>query len=345
MSLALTDTEILDLATGTLNELGRLRFNSIAERLQDYEVMSRLMKRDKVMFEGGKGIQRTIMVDHSNAAKQVGMFNSDTVNVVDSLQIMDVPWRHTTTNWSWDRREPLMNTSTEQIVDIMKVRRAQSMIALAEHLENQFWSKPSSSSDKLDIFGIDYWLVTNSSTGFNGGNPSGFTAGAGNIDSSTYTRWANYTGQYTQVSKDGLIRMMRTAMRKIRFKSPINIRDYRRGTGDRYRIYCNETTIQKFEDVGESQNENLGRDLAPFDGMMAFRRAPIVWAPEKDTDSTNPVYMVNMDWFYPVCLRGDYMRESSPAFASNQHNVLRVHVDMTWNLLCTDRRRQAVFYE
>ena len=32
-------------------------------------------------------------------------------------------------------------------------------------------------------FGVLYWLVYNASTGFNGGNPTGFSAGAGNLDS------------------------------------------------------------------------------------------------------------------------------------------------------------------
>src|SRR5690606_3042281 len=108
--------------------------------------------------------------------------------------------------------------------------------------------KPADSDDKLAPFGIPYWVVKDSTAGFNGGNPSGFSSGAGGLDSSRHTRWANYTDSYTNVTKADLIKKMRTAYRKIRFKSPMNVPDYRRGRGDQYRIYVNEETISDFED-------------------------------------------------------------------------------------------------
>jgi hypothetical protein len=186
--------------------------------------------------------------------------------------------------------------------------------------------------------------VKNSSTGFNGGDPAGFASGAGNLATATYSTWKNYTAQYTNVTKSDLISKMRTAYRKIKFESPVDIPDYRRGRGDQYRIYLNETTIKAFEDLGEQQNENLGRDLASMDDTITFRRNPLVWTPELDSDTTYPIYMLNFAYFAPVFLKGDYLRESDPAKAEGQHNVFVVFVDLTWNILCTDRRRQAVFY-
>src|SRR3990172_8119856 len=127
----LADSDIGDLVKGTLNELGRMHFNQIATTLQNYECMGRLLRDDKISFDDGKAIQRTIMVDHSGAAKQVGMYETDVVNVGDVLVIMDIPWRHTTTNYAYERREILMNRGGSRIVDLLKVRRADSMISLA----------------------------------------------------------------------------------------------------------------------------------------------------------------------------------------------------------------------
>ena len=338
----LSDKAIVDLVAGTLDNLGRLRFNQIAQELVRYEVLGRLMRRDKMKFDSGTGIQRNLMLNHSDAAKHVGLYAEDDVNVADVLGKIDIPWRHTTTNYAFERREMLMNSGGEKIVDLLTTRRSDAMLALAELMESAFWSKPDSSSDESEPYGVYYWIVPHATTGFYGGNPSGFSAGAGNLDSTTHPKWSNYTGSYTAVSKADLIAKMRRAYRQIRFESPVDIPDYRRGRGDQYRIYVNENTLEDMETLGESQNENLGRDLASMDDTMAFRRNPIIWVPYLDANDTDPVYMLNFAWFYPVFLRGDYLRETEAKAVPNQHNVFAVHVDLTWNLLCTDRRRHAV---
>ena len=340
--MPLADADLIDLGNVTLKELGRMKFNQIATRLQNYEIMGRMLKEDKQQFEGSTGLQRTLLIDHSGAAKMVGQFQQDTVNVTDQTVLMSIPWRHATTNYAYERREMLMNKGAAKIVDLIKIRRADAMISLAELMEAQGWSKPADSNDKVNAFGVKYWVVKNLTAGFNGGNPAGFTAGAGNIDSSAVTRWANYTDGYTSVTKPDLIDKMRTAARKIMFKSPVSIEDFRKGAGDTFRIYVNEPTIKAMESVGEQQNENLGRDIAAYDGTITFRKNPITWVPKLDADSDNPVYMLNFGWMNPVFLEGDYMRESSPMVPSYQHNVFVIHVDLTWNLICTNRRAQAV---
>lgn len=340
--MPLADSDILDLTNLTLKELGRMKFNQIATKLQNYEIMGRLLKEDKQEFEGGSGIQRTLMVDQSGSFKMVGLFATDTLNVADQTVLLSIPWRHATGNYSYERRELLENKGPSRIVDILKIRRADCMISYAEGLETQGWSKPVDSTDKLNMFGVKYWIVKNNTTGFNGGNPAGFTGGAGGVDSTVVSRWQNYTAQYTNVTKPDLIDSMRTAARKIIFKSPVSIEDFRKGSGDTYRVYVNEPTIKAMESVGEAQNENLGRDIASFDGTLVFRKNPIVWVPKLDADTENPVYMINFAWFNAVFLEGDYMRESPAMLAAGQHNTYSVHVDLTGNFLCTNRRAQAV---
>jgi hypothetical protein len=340
----LADQDILDLATASQKELGRMKFQQIAQTLQSYEVMGKLLKQEKVQFESGIGIQKTVMVDVTSQAEHVGMYETDETNVGDVLKTIDIPWRHTITKYAWERRELLMNGGATRIVELMKVRRADAMISLAELLETAFWNKPTDSTDKLLPFGVPYWVVYNATEGFNGGDPSGFTSGAGNLSSTTYPRWKNYSANYTTLDKNDAIPKLRTAYRKIQFKSPIDIDDYRRGNGQRYRLYCNETSMQDFEDIGESQNENLGRDVASMDDTITFRKNPINWVPKLDanTNNTDPIYMLDLSTFYPVFLKGDFMRETSPEKAANQHNVFVVFVDTTWNILCVDRRRQAI---
>ena len=342
--MALTDAQIVDLGLSTQKDLGRLKFQQIAQALTDYEVMGRIMRKDRIEFQGGTGIKRNLMTKHSDAAKHVGLYEEDTVNVADVLANIDIPWRRTTTNYAYERRELLMNKGPQKIVDLLKVRRTDAMLALTELMETAFWSKPTDSTDDLLPFGIPYWIVKNSTEGHTGGNPSGFTSGAGNLDVASYPMWKNWSAQYSAVTKADLIKKMRKGHRNIKFKSPVDVPDYRRGRGDRYRIYLNEDTLSNLEDLGEAQNENLGRDLAPMDDTIAFKRHPLVAVPFLNADSTNPIYMVDMSTFAPVFLKGDYLRETAPIQKADMHNVFVVHVDLTWNILCDDRRRQAVFY-
>lgn len=335
----LTSDQINDVLIGTLNDLGKLKFSQIAQDIQKYEVLGRLMKEHKVKFDSGDGIQRNLMVTTSGNARHVGLYEPDVTNVTDVLRQTNIPWRHLTTNYAFDRREKQMNSGGSRIVDVVQLRRTDAMIDLAKLMETAFWNKPADSSDELLPFGVPYWIVKNATTGFNGGAPSGFSAGAGGV---LHDNWKNYTAQYTTVTKTDAIKKMRRAHRLIDFQSPVDIPDYRRGNGQQYRIYVNIDTIEGFEELGEAQNENLGRDLAAYDGTMSFRRHTIVYIPFLNDDSTDPIYFIDWSCFNPVFLRGEYLREEGPIRSPKQHTVKEVHIDLTYNYLCTDRRRQAV---
>lgn len=340
----LSDVQILDLAISTLNEFGPLRFNQIAQDIQRFEAFMRIMKKDRVGFEGGIGLERKLQLTTMGAAKNTGLFATDSINVADTMSSIDIPWRHSVTSYAFERRELLENRSKSKLFDLLESRRSAALVDQAQLMETDFWGKPLDSSDNITPFGLKYWVVKNASEGFNGGNASGFSAGPGNLDSEATgnENWKNYTAQYVNVTKDDLITLMRTAFRKINFVSPTNIRDLRRGSGEQYRLYVNEPTIRQIEDLGEAQNENLGRDIASMDDTMVFKKNPIIWVPELDSDSTNPVYFLNFGYFNPVFLKGDYLRETSPEKVANMHNTMAVFIDTTYNILCTDRRRQAV---
>lgn len=352
--MALTDSDIADMLISTLEDLGRLRFSLISTKLQRYEVMGRLLKQDSIQFDSGIGIQRNILIKEDGTARMVGLWESDVVNVPDLLTTMEVPWRQTTFNWTWERRELLKNRGPARILDQVKLRRAAAMISAAKLMETQFWAKPSSSSDKTSVFGVPYWITKNATEGFNGGNATGFSGGPGGIDrdAAGNEQWKNYTFDYNTFTKADLLKKLRQAHRKCTWLAPVDIQDYRKGSGQQFRIYTNDAVVVELEDIGEGQNENLGRDLAPYsagghirynaDGALVFRGHPIVWVPQLDSDSDNPLYMLDLSCFYPVILTGDNLRESEPDRAPNQHNVWVIHVDLSWNVLADNPRTCAV---
>lgn len=350
--MPLSDSDVIDLLKSTKAEQSEGKMTQIATTLQNYELMGRVLKEDKVQFESGHSIERRVMTsDSGNASNVATVYDTDEVAVGDVLQTISIPWKRTKSYYLYDLHEIMVNRSGSKLIDLKKVRRADGMIGLAKKLEDAFVSKPTDSTDKVTPFGMTYWVVKNASEGFNGGNPSGFSAGAGGLDSATYTRWRNWSRQYTNFTKPDLIKGMRKAYNNIQFKSPTDIPgdDGRNKTekdnGQRYRIYCNEASRENAEDIGEAQNDNLGRDLAVYDGKMVFRGNPVVWLPALDADTSNPFYFLDMDSFYPVVMTGDYMRESDPAPMAGRHRVFVIWIDLTWNMFCKNRRCNAVLYQ
>jgi hypothetical protein len=356
--------DITDLVKGTLRHLGRMKFQQIAQNLQRYEVLGRWLKKDKVVFDSGRGIQRNLMSRLSNTAAHVGLLETDGSVLPDLMEQLNIPWRHAQVNWSFlYQTDILMNRGPSLVYNVVKPRRAAALINMAEELEAKAWSVPDV-DNKTDPYGLPYWVVGNDTTGFNGGLPGSHTKIAGLDLTTDAPNFKNYTAQYTNVDKPDLIKKMRTAHRKIGFYSPIEDDDYAKAAFRDMRVYTDDTTVSELEDIGESQNENLGRDLASMEagvpkgggkdirvsdsGVIMFKRHPIIWVPQLDdttvfTAETNPVYMINHDTFYPMCLKGDFLREGSPREVPDQHNAWRVFVDLSYNYLCVDRRRNAVF--
>lgn len=342
--MALTAEQIDDIVTATLPALNKGKFTQIAQDFTRY-VVGRLLKQRKVGFQSGYQIQFRAITRDSGAARMVGLYEEIVPNVVNVLTYGSIPWRHTNTHWAWERRQALFCRDESEIVDLLTSQRFASLLSLAVLMEREFWNKPTDSTDTTEIFGIPYWIVKNAVDGFNGGNPTGFDAGAGGLSTTTYPNWKNYTFTYDSVSKVDLVRPWRMAFEKCGFESPVDITDLRMGRGNDYQFFTVLDTKQKIEELGEAQNENLGKDIASMDGQVVFRRCPILWAQQLEADTTNPIYGINWGYLRPVFLKGDFMTEQGPFTPSHQPNVREVHVDITWNVACYDRRRQMVAYE
>ncbi len=333
---------LADLVASTLKDLGEMKITEIATDLQDHVAMNSLLKKDRVQLDAGTAVQWDVMVTQSGAARTVGMYATDNVNVGEVLVQASHPWRHWTTNYAMDAREIDMNRSPRKIVDLLKTRRIDSMISLAELMETLFWQFPTS-TNTLDPHGLPFWVVkTGASTtgGFNGTLQSGYSAVAG-LSPTTYPRWTNWNALYTAVSKDDLIRKWREAATKTGFKPPVDgISTF--NTGNKYGYYTNYSCLGQLEEAVEAQNENLGNDVASKDGDTIFRRVPVTWVPKLDADTTNPVYGVNWGVFKTYLLRGWWLKEMKIDVTPGQHTVATVHIDNTGNWICKDRRRNFV---
>jgi len=348
--MAYTVEQLTGLVNSTISHYGKKKVTDIAADYQDYVVMDKLMKDGKIVYNGGKDYKFNVTKTLGGNARHVGLFQTDDVNVTDSIVQGTVPWKFTQTSYAFDTREEAINSADPtQIVDHIRLRRDREMAGLVELCEQDFWANNATddTSNKTP-FGLPYWVCKSSAKtaiadhGFIGGDPSGFTSGAAGLAVATYPNYQNYAGNYTSVTKDDLVKFMRRACRQTDFKSPIKHPNYdTSGTSQRFQIYVNNDTIEEFEEAGEAQNENLGRDMASMDGTITFKKNPIIWVPFLDADTSAPVYMINWGVFHMACLKDWVLKENTKP-APQQNNVVQTFVELGWNTACEDRRKQAV---
>lgn len=354
------DIDIADLITTTLYNEPKGRFINMAPELTKYVVMRELLTKrgGLVVKKGGVGIKETLMVDAGGRSRWVGELEEDVVTIGDHLKKMQLNWCLLTDNMAYGKSEILENRGRERINNVIKPRRMAMMLRVAASMEDAFFDAPDA-SDPLTPWGLQYWIVKNSSTGFNGGLPSGFTTVA-NINLTQVPQFKNYTGTYTTISKTDLVEKLRTAHRHTDWVSPVKMSDFYGDFGQRRVLFVNEATIMGLENVGEAQNENLGRDLAPYsgdnrgrrdmmfiDGEIVFKKHPIRYAPHLDADTTNPVYMIDLATLHALTLAGENMNESDVVSlaAGKQHRVYVSYIDHKCQWICNNRRSNVVFYQ
>ena len=318
-------------------------FLDLQHDLADFVAVREMWKKRKKVFSGGHPWSFKAQVDHNHSAKAVGLFETDGTALTDTMISGTVPVRHVNANYLYDQREPDFQRGGTSIVDLVKTRYVGMMGSLFELVEEFLWGVPNSGDEKTP-FGLKYWLLRNTTEGFNGENHANFASGRANIDSSVYTRWANWSNDYEEITKPDLIRSMRRAHRKIQFRSPVShAQPVLGGMGNG--IYTNDAVLGIMEEILEDSNMNLGNDLASKDGKTLFKSTPLVYVPFLDDDSENPVYMLDWKWLAIGVMAGWENNLTKPYMVPGKHLVRRVDLDASLNMICTNLRRQAVFYD
>lgn len=342
----LQSSGIADLVAMTLPQLGKLKFTDLMSNYQNTIVLKRCMKKGKITFESGSAVDFNAITDTNHSAHMVGIGEVDIVNIPNLMIKGEVPWRHCTWNWGHDRRILAMNREPSRIVDLIQTQRIAAFGDAVIMFEIQGWSCPAV-TDTKSAYGIPYWVVKSNTAatqannnGFNGTVPSGYTV-VGNINPTTYPRWANYATQYTSLTKDDFVRKARR-MRYYTDWMPLVDEIPTYNVGDDYGQYCNYATLATLEELLEAQNDDLGNDVASMDGKALFGTKPVTPVRQLDLDTTNPFYMLNWGEFHAMGLKGEWMYETVIPVVPGQHTVSQTHTDCTFNFFCRNRRRNGV---
>jgi hypothetical protein len=345
MSEPLYFEDIQDAVRSTQVEYGPPGFTQSAQSYTKYEIFSRWFRDDKVIITGGRSIERQIMLDEEeDDGVHTGPYSEDVVDYTDVMQDISVNWVFAKVGWTFNYDEVMSNRGGRELFDLIQTKRTAKLLKLAKSIENHGWSCPSSSSDRLNPWGVSYWIVKNPTRGFTGEYPSGFTDLAG-IDLDDHPNFCNYSDTYTDVSRQDLIRSMRLMRLETEFVSPIEVGGDGTTIMETYRHYCNNGTYLDLLEKMEDQNENLGPDLGRSGlGTMMFNGNPIVSVPALGSDDQDPIYSINHDSFSPVVHDGNFLRESDVIRTAKNADTYVVFIYLKYNFLCTNRRVNGVIY-
>lgn len=327
--MALQIEGVADLLTTTLKKLGRFKFSDAATRLQRYPAFQMLMRKDHAAFyDDGTAIQWNVKVARGSAARMTGLYGQDTVNQGDTQKVASVPWRHLTHNFAYDERELSVNSGESRILELVKVKRYDCWVEVAEKVETQFWATPNVLLTD-DIYGVPYHIVKNNIEGFNGGHATGFSDWAG-LSRTTYEGLKNYTAQYGAVSKEDFVSKLSDALDKTHFMPPVEAPLY--GTKHNHAYYTTLAVRKGLKGLIELQNDNLGEDVDAMNGRVRVRKTPVEWVPLLDSDTDAPFYGINWDTLKPAIMRSWFLREKGPKEVSLQHTVFVFFVDLMMNI-------------
>lgn len=324
-----------DLVADTLRDLGKPKFTDISSNLQRHVAFKNLLHENRAVLHSGYGIQFNVLVNQSNAARNVSINESDNVNMVDGMVQATANWRGSQTSYMVIRQLLSMNREPARIVDYVKQQRLMSLISLAELMESNWWGAPSATDSKTP-YGYAYAIVKNATAGFNGGNLTGFSSVYG-LSNATYPNWANYTAPYSNVTRNDFVRAARKAATFSDFTPTVDGIPTP-NTGDDYGCYTNYSVLQPLEEALEAQNESLGPDVASQDGKVMFRHVPVTWVPWLERDTTNPFIGINWGWMKTYILEDEWMRETSVPITPGQHNAHSHFLDLTYNWVTKNRR-------
>lgn len=346
MPAGISNTDLIDLTRTTLENLPSMDFE-VALEYQQWNVVNLWFKEDKVQSDGGTSIKRNIVLEDTGNARMVRPYQRLSINVADTQQFITAPFFQMNTHWSIERYEAIRNRGKAKFIPLIQSRRLDAMVSLAELIESKAWLVPTSSSDDLNPMGVPYWLsmlqAAATTDGFNAYTVrySGGTTSTtkGGIDGSTTpnAKWRNYALCYTAVNAD-MVNRVRKAFFATGFKSPMMVQDLS-SPKFTFRGYMALNTLTEYSALMHNANDNLGPDLAKWQGQEVFRGVPILYTPQLDGVTYSPFYFLNHRHFFPIVEEGNWLHEHEPMSDVEQPNTQTTHVDCSGQFFCNNVRQ------
>ncbi|KKK88293.1 hypothetical protein LCGC14_2744630, partial [marine sediment metagenome] len=177
------------------------------------------------------------------------------------------------------------------------------------------------------------------------------TVGTIACSSTTNTRWANYYADHGGNLDDTFLKKLRRAFRKTHFQSPMFASQAidPESNFSNFRLYTTSNMLDELEEIAFKSDDRIGADLGKYAGRVIFKGVPILYVDTLDDDSSvstqqgyvyggDPIFGINHNHFYAICLADEYFRINKPMSKVGQHNVLTIYCDLSYAYICDNRR-------
>ncbi len=343
--MALTIQQCLDLVNSTRDwfTLDKL---SVALKYPRYEVLNRILPMYKKMG-AGENYDDDIQLEDATNGGHVGMlFYNDTSNITDTDVKIVTPWKRYTNNVSYDRIQLSINEPQKtRVYKYLKSKMIAMYRKAADDIQEAFWSNPSGTADVNTIRGIPGWITmgTDDSTGGFTGGAASYTDGTafdvGGISSTTYTRWQNWYADHKGNLNETFLDTLGDACRATDFEAPTSpgVVD---GVNEEglagMEFFTSNNVIKQVEKIARNSDDRIGYDLGKYKGKTLYKNIPFNYVKILDTAvanlfGTDPLFAINFDQLYPVCLEDWYFQLDTEKNAFS-HTVLTQYIDLVWNL-------------
>lgn len=314
---------------------------------QHYTFAQRFFTKHKRMEDGGDRLEWKIQTDNIGSFTDFEFYGKVETAQADLTTKAFVEWSEQLVYYTYDINEKLMQaTEPVKIVDELEIRIHSMYNDWFNGMEQRMWTAPTSDSQNpRRPYGIPFWIQKGSSAAFSfqGGDPDGFSSGAGNVAVGTVDAWKNGAFRYANLTDDDGIDKWVEACDKCQFTAPHNFNQLDAGKTDWgfYTTYPNLQVLRKFL---RDQNDDLGGDVAAYRGTVLFKGNPVIWVPaltdsaSSAYDSTNPIYGINWRVFDFFFQKGRNQQVLRPITPHNQPTVRKVFMINIDNFKCLNRR-------
>jgi hypothetical protein len=301
-----------------------------------------------VKQKGGDRLEGRINLADEGNAKHSGIWDDDTHNIVNISRRYEIPWVHSTTNFSFNLIEQDLNSGAEQIFDTVDNKYDNMCREWVDEVLEKIWITPASSSDTLTPHGVSAWLrlgtddSTGGWTGYSAVYGDGNTYNLGGIASSATSndRWASYYADHNGNLDDSLLVLLDRAHRKLRFRGPsvpkpLDLQT--KGYKPKFAMYSNDSVIGTINQLYAKSDDQMGRHISQHYGVPHFKNVPILYVPILDTADTNrygtdPIFGINHQMIFPVVQPNWNWKIGKPVnrAPAGQHLINTVYGDLEY---------------
>jgi hypothetical protein len=331
-----------DLVETTITEYIKTDYVSLLTDLTDHPAAKSLIRKSRMEPKASPtGAEWKLRMTTAESYRHVYPTTPDRAEITDDFVSASVPWRKTEVGYAFLEEHIDFNMGPNQILDLVKAKEQGCDFDWIEGMERDFWAFPLA-ADTNTYRSLPYWCTKAATEGFTGGIPTGYSD-VGGLSPTTYSRWNNWAGPYTAVTLDDLILKARTMADRTNFKPPVAGVPDLGDTGKAPRqYYTNLSVHQKFANVADSRNDNLGPDVAKMDGQVTFRNTAINYVPLLDSDTTDPFYQINWNVFKLMTRNKWWQKRTVLKPYPGQRNQVAVFKDTYANFACFNRRLLGV---